>query len=168
MPTAIVATPGAANANSYVTRTEANTYFGDRLHSSAWTAASDADKDAALLWSTKLLDRSVRLNGERSTTTQALNWPRTGMEDESGNEIADDVVPQVVKDVQCELAMLLIGTDRSLENAASAAGLTSLRAGPVSLGFKDEIKINIVPDTLISMFPVGWVWSQVPYPLVVS
>lgn len=169
MPSAIVVTVGDASANSYATRAEGNTYFGDRLHASAWSSATDANKDAALLWAAKLLDRSVQLNGTRATATQALNWPRDGMEDESGNPIANTVVPQVVKDVQCELAILLLSSDRSLENQASAQGLTSLKAGPVSLAFKDKIKVNIVPDTLIAMFPVSWLGSTlVPYPLVVS
>ena len=169
MPTAIVATPGASNANSYVTLAEANTYFGDRLHVSAWTSATDNDKNAALLWAAKLLDRSVMINGTRASTTQALNWPRDGMEDESGNEIDNTVVPQVVKDVQCEMALLLLSSDRSLENQASAQGLTSLKAGPVALSFKDTIKVNIVPDTLLAMFPVSWLGSTlVPHPIVVS
>src|SRR5690606_1035655 len=37
MATAIVATVGAANANSYVSEAEADTYFGDRLNATAWT-----------------------------------------------------------------------------------------------------------------------------------
>lgn len=169
MPSAIVETVGASNANSYGTLAEANTYFGDRLHASAWTSATNDNKTAALLWAAKLLDRSVVLNGTRASATQALNWPRDGMEDESGNEIANNVVPQVVKDVQFELAILLLSSDRSLENQASAQGLTSLKAGPVSLSFKDKIEVNIVPNTLIAMFPISWLGSTlVPHPLVVS
>ena len=167
MPT-IVETPGATNANSYVTRAQADTYFSERLHSSAWTSASGDTKDAALVWAAKLLDRTVRYNGSKTSSSQSMAWPRSGMVDESGNEIADTVIPQTIKDVQCELAMLLIGTDRSLENQASAQGLTSLRAGPVSLSFKDEIKVNVVPDTLMAMMPIEWLWSKTPYPVVVS
>jgi hypothetical protein len=37
----IVATPGAANANSYNTLAEATTYFGNRVHATDWTGSSD-------------------------------------------------------------------------------------------------------------------------------
>src|SRR5712691_5596582 len=99
----LVATPGAANANSYATVLEAAAYFADRLPLvPPWSAV--ADQTAALLMATRVLDlmavarRTLRISkggtryfytsrawtGAPATTTQALAWPRTGMYDLNG------------------------------------------------------------------------------------
>ena len=48
MTITIIATPGASNANSYVTLANAETFFESRLHKTDWTDATDANKNIAL------------------------------------------------------------------------------------------------------------------------
>lgn len=167
MPT-IVATAGAVDANSYVTLAEAETYMTTRLHITTWTAATNTQKESALIWATRLVDRTLRFNGAKASDTQALVWPRTGLVDESGVDVSSSSVPQIIKDLQVEMSLLLLSADRTAESQAGAAGLTSLRAGPVTLAFKDEIVVKQVPDTLVATLPVEWVWRATPYPLVVN
>jgi hypothetical protein len=167
MPT-IVATAGASNANSYVTLAEAETYMETRLHKTAWEDAESSEKEAALIWAARLIDRTMRFNGTKVASTQALAWPRSGLTDESGFAVAENSVPQIIKDLQVELAFLLLSSDRTAESSVGAQGITDIKAGPVSLSFKDEITIKTVPDTLLATIPVEWTWRKVPYPLVVS
>lgn len=167
MPT-IVETAGAANANSFVSLAEAETYMESRLHKTTWEDAEQSDKEAALIWAARLINRTVRFNGTKASDLQAMAWPRTGLVDESGFTVSSTSVPQTIKDLQVELAFLLLSSDRTAENEAGAAGLTSLRAGPVSLSFKDEIKVKQIPDTLLETLPIEWVWRATPYPLVVN
>lgn len=165
MPT-IIATSGAANANSYVTLAEANTYMESRLHKDAWDDEGSGEKEAALIWAGRIIDRTIRYSGTKSSSTQSMAWPRDGLTDDSGASVT--TVPQIIKDLQVEMAFLLLSTDRTAESEAGAAGLTSLRAGPVTLSFKDDITVKQVPDTLLAMLPVNWVWVATPYPLVVN
>ncbi len=75
----IVATPKSASANSYITRANAQSYFDARLYVDAWTDAANTDKDKALAAATTRLDQEKWL-GLPKTTTQALKWPRSGVE----------------------------------------------------------------------------------------
>ena len=168
MPT-IVTTVGAANANSYVAVADADTYMASRLHAEAWVDDADnTEKEAALIWAARLIDTTVRFNGTKVTSTQSMAWPRAGLTDESGYDVSENAIPQIIKYLQMELALLLLTTDRTKESQAAAAGLTSLRAGPVSLSFKDEIQVKQVPDTLMAMLPMEWVWQPIPNILVVN
>lgn len=157
---ALVATAGAANSNSYLTLAEANTYFEGRLHTTVWTAATDPQKEAALIWATRLIDSEICFIGEASGATQALAWPRSGMTNRNGFDIADNVVPNELKYATAELALLLLSSDRTLESEAAAAGLSRLKAGPVELGFKDEIKSNPVPDGVRTILVKDWLCPE--------
>jgi len=78
---ALDATLKGASANSYASRANANTYFGDRLGvATTWDGASDASKDASLVMSTRYLD-NMMYRGERTTTTQKLSFPRQFLPD---------------------------------------------------------------------------------------
>jgi len=74
MPT-VIATVGASNANSFVTVAEGDTYCDARLNASAWTDAEDDDKAKAVIEATRELSAKMWV-GSKSTTAQALAWPR--------------------------------------------------------------------------------------------
>jgi hypothetical protein len=168
MPSAIVATAGAANANSYLTRAEADIYFGDRLFASRWTGASNDNKDQALLWATKLIDATIIFTGEKTAASQALEWPRTGMLDRNGDAVSTSTIPQLLKDITAEVALTLLASDRLAESDASVQGLSSLRAGPVTLTFKESIPApKAVAETIYNMFVFSWIWRAIPGPLIV-
>lgn len=138
---AIIATPGAADANSYGTEAEADDYFETRLHSEAWDAA---DTEAALINATRLLDAYICWTGSAVDAVQALAWPRTGMLSKNGFPIPTsgaDSIPIQLKYAQFELALLLAAEeDRTLENEIAVSGLNKLKVGPVELGWKDGIE----------------------------
>ncbi len=102
MPT-LVATIGAANANSYLTHAEANAYFDERLPLSVpWVASG---QEAALIMATRTLNALAQplktlfpgppayyrirrqWTGAAATTTQRLAWPRVQMYDQNGNAL---------------------------------------------------------------------------------
>ena len=72
---ALDATVKGTSSNSYATRANAVAYAGDRLGQAAWSAASDSDKDKSLIMATRYLDQLL-WRGERTTSTQALSFPR--------------------------------------------------------------------------------------------
>lgn len=142
MPT-LIATAGAADANSFVTVAAADTYLDGRLAVTAWTGATADDKARALISATATLD-TLAYVGKRTTDTQALAWPRTYAlrPDPPYNAATDDIyfgtteVPQRVKDATCVLAVAyLAGGTSSLTALDNDAGVVSKTVGPLSKTF---------------------------------
>ena len=81
MAITIVATAGAANANSYLTLSDAQDLIDGLMEDDdvvAWGTATTDQKNSALYSATQRIDRE-RFLGARATDTQALQWPRTGV-----------------------------------------------------------------------------------------
>jgi hypothetical protein len=186
MPT-IIATPGAANANSYETHAEANAYFADRIPvTPPWVASG---QEAFLITATRMLEAYARprkvlvpeqggvaayyrvmpqWTGAPATATQRLAWPRVGMFDGNGNAIDPAVIPQELKDAESELAGYLKKADRTLENDVIAQGITSLRAGSVSLAFKENLVQQVIPPAVYALMPYGWLTDELVVPALAA
>ncbi len=81
MAVTIVATIGAANANSYLTIATADNIIEGLVEDDdvvAWASATTDQKNRALYTSAQRLDRE-RFLGAKATDTQAMQWPRTGV-----------------------------------------------------------------------------------------
>jgi hypothetical protein len=81
MSISIVATAGSASANSFVTEAEAIAYAALRLNlPSGWATVSGStcteNEKKALIEATRDLSRLV-YGGTRTTSVQALSWPRS-------------------------------------------------------------------------------------------
>jgi hypothetical protein len=99
---------GLATADSYLSVTDANSYFTN-LNNTTWVG-SDAEKEAALRKATSYLDATYVWIGYILKTTQSLNWPRTSATDSQGRDL-DNSVPQKVKDACAELALASLTDD---------------------------------------------------------
>jgi hypothetical protein len=136
MAITIDATVGGANANSYQTLADAQAIVDGMVQDAdvtAWAAATTDAKNRALYTATQRLDRE-RFIGARSTDTQALQWPRTGVRkpDTYINTYAvgfpfrittdyytDTEIPDQIKKAQVMLAVYL-------NNNVDGLGLTGL------------------------------------------
>jgi hypothetical protein len=176
----IIATPGSSVANSYETHAEANAFFDERIPlNPPWLASGE---DAVLIMACRALNTNFQPSkryvpgegnnlphyvqrrtwtGWPATTTQVLPWPRAGMYDWNGNPIPSDVIPQALKDAQSEMAGQLLAGDRTLDNDVIVQGLTSVRAGSVSLGFKQTILPQVVPDAVLNLIPPSWLTDEI-------
>jgi hypothetical protein len=67
--------------NSYADVADGDAHFAGHLYASAWTAATSDRKAAALVMATRLLDSQFQFNGSRTSTSQALQWPRAECSD---------------------------------------------------------------------------------------
>jgi hypothetical protein len=132
----LIVTPGGADSNSYATLVEADAYHDTRLHNSEWTGATDSVKEAALIWATRTLDANFYWDGRKSTETQALDWPRSGVTDSDGYSIDSDIVPIQVKYAESELAFLLIKNDRTLAVDPNQDGVKELKINGIMLKFE--------------------------------
>jgi len=147
---ALNATLSASDANSYVTRADADAYFADRMHSSAWTALDDAVKDSLLVTSSQMLDWYINWKGDKATVAQSMQWPRTGAIRPDGTEIDDDVLPPEVKTAVYEQALVSIETDRMTDDPL--AGIGQLRAGSLMIKAgaekPNDTNADAVPDQI--------------------
>jgi hypothetical protein len=97
-------TISGANSNSYVTITEADSYFeGNPFFGSQWVSKSDSEKEYWLKSSARSLDRMYTYIGSRAYLGQALEFPR-----EINNSAHPfDVVERRIMDAQLELIVLM-------------------------------------------------------------
>jgi len=126
---ALIATIGASDANSYVSLSEANAYFLDRVHSSDWEDFEDKTK--VLVTSSQMLDWYVKWKGTKQTTTQNMLWPRTAAIRRDGTVIDEDTIPSEVKVAVYELALSSLEEDRTLDDPL--AGIGKLAAGSLMI-----------------------------------
>lgn len=114
MAVTLVVETGAvvSGANTFISKTDADTYHEYRGHAS-WALASEANRNIALINGADYLCRKYRLawKGARYDEDQALCWPRSGVSNEDGVALDYDVIPQAVKDAQCEAALIYLTED---------------------------------------------------------
>lgn len=101
---------GLAAANSYVSVADADTHHTDRGNTT-WTAASNGDKEVALVKATDYVDKRFgrRFRGYRTSKDQGLEWPRISAFDNDDYLLADvdDIPRQLVKAVS-EYALIAL------------------------------------------------------------
>jgi hypothetical protein len=147
---------GASNANSYASAADGDVYHEAHLYPTAWTGASQATKEAALVMATRLIDGVYQFNGRKVSSAQALQWPRakaidpdgpnsTELFGATGRYFAEDAVPVAVVNATCEVARELIKADST--DATDAEGLQSISiAGALNLVFDKRDQQEKIPE----------------------
>ncbi len=102
------ATGTTASANSYISLADANTYFSDR-NNSTWSAATDANKEFALINAWQYMDNAFSFLGLKLTSTQTTKWPRDSAYDPSGYEYSG--IPVNLTYAQSEYALRALSAD---------------------------------------------------------
>lgn len=110
---ALIVTPGAEDAESYLSVAEFKAYCDAVGYS--YSSASDTQIEQALRRGARWLDGSYgrRFIGLPTEAGQALEWPRTGAE-YRGSELPDDAIPKRIKDACAEAAFAEMGEPGSL------------------------------------------------------
>jgi hypothetical protein len=138
-------TPKTTPTEYYATVEEADTFFEDRLGTTVWDAATDADKLKALKMATKTID-ALPLAGFKLVSTQDLAFPRKYLRtgsispwnvtiygDEYGCVYTSEAVPQEVVNACClEAAALLAhyaSTDKQERLSVREQGIKSYSLG---------------------------------------
>lgn len=141
MPT-VIATPGAPDANSYVTVDEANAYFGDAFGRGLWAAATTADREALVITASRYLDQYVNWYGVPTDPDQSMGWPR------SGTSYPNDQIPSKLKYATFELAYYI------LEGGGLAFAqqtVDSVKVGPISVDFSKNSTDAGIPSFIESL-----------------
>jgi hypothetical protein len=152
MPATIVATAGAADANSYVTLEDAKVYVATMLHAEPWHSVQDADRIVALIRATRLLDQTYDWYGVRTVSgTQSLAFPRQGVRRQDVTEFDEEIffeedeIPVWLEEAATELAVHLLGGNREGDQSAQ---LSSVNFGGLSANFAGTSKAALIPDAV--------------------
>lgn len=151
---ALVTTPGASNANSYLGYTEADAYFALRPYSTKWTAANTATKEQVLAYATSLLDQSFSWGGYIASQTQALRWPRVGLLDLDQRLVDSLTIPARVKNACCELALAFLARDRTKESPLAGKGIDSAKLGEMAITVSkpgENTTPPLIPDLVVTL-----------------
>lgn len=98
---------GKADANSYASLTDLQTFFGNRGWS--YNGFTPEEQEAALVAATDYIERRSRWStGTKGSKEQALSWPRSGAYDRHGYLIDSDEVPTAVVNATLEGAHLVL------------------------------------------------------------
>ena len=125
---------GKTDANSYAAVADGDAYHDGYLYATAWTGATTANKEKALVFATRLIDAEFRFKGLKANVTQALQWPRAECRDPDGTDyLASDAVPSAVVQATCELARELLIKDRT--SAPPGEGLKYQNVGSTQTGY---------------------------------
>ena len=63
---------GLANANSYASAADGDTYHAGHYYASVWTSATTGNKEIALVMATRLIDASYQFNGFKKGSVQRV------------------------------------------------------------------------------------------------
>lgn len=103
---------GLEDATSYVSVADADTYYTiDANFTATWAARTTTQKQHRLAWASRILDQKVTWKGDKYVEESGLRWPREGVYDRDGVEIANDVVPLAVVQATLEFAKFLQEND---------------------------------------------------------
>lgn len=176
MPSTLITTPGAPDANAYCTVIEADAYHDDLPRPEVrlvWTASTPDDKSRAILSATRLIDRAVEFEGARRTWTQPLAWPRyvtvpiglgygvLGGWVTTEYYIDPTTIPDRVKQATAEYARQLINEDRTMDSEVGNQGIKSLKADVLEIVFQDGLTSKPIPDAVALLLTglgsvIGW------------
>lgn len=134
-------TLAGANSNTYISLINANTYFDARLHTTAWTdALTDDIRNRALAMATKRIDQET-FYGTRSTDIQKLAFPRDGLGDLDSVEL-DGIIPEMLKDATCELAIYMISNDMS-KPSVDTSNMSEVAVGSIKVKYAIDKNDNV-------------------------
>jgi len=165
MAVTVIATPGAPNANSFQTVAEIDLYYQGRVPAATrdeWLDADSEDKDAAAVMATNLMTTGISWTGYQTTVEQSLPWPRNSMWSRNGqNWIDSGVIPMEVKMAHAELSRVLLKADRLEESDIIRQGLIGMKAGPISMTFRDDqyTQPPVIPTYITDFLVPSWIES---------
>ena len=128
---------GLATAETYLSVTDALAYHSERGNT-PWATITTAQQEQALRRATEYMLQVYRgrWKGIRMLSTQALDWPRSGvyLESPSGTDdlVADNIVPVEVERACAELAILAAAGPLL---APTTQGVVSESIGPISVTY---------------------------------
>jgi hypothetical protein len=141
---------GLTNSTSYATVEYADDYFDvDRVFEPTWDAYTTEQKQELLGWATRALDQKVVWKGVRTTSTQALAWPRCGVYNRYGELIGDDEMPEQLRQATVEFAKYMAATDPTTGSGVDY--IKAVKLDVLEVEYMDGTSQTSIPNFLNSI-----------------
>lgn len=133
---------GVTNANSFVNVEDARAYAEAR----GTELPADDDEVASMLIraSDYLEAQECRYQGKRTSSSQALAWPRTGVL-LNCDALPSNVIPKSLIAAQVQLAMAINAGFDLQPNVSPQDYVTREKVGPIETEYADPTKVGIMP-----------------------
>jgi hypothetical protein len=145
---ALDASIGTTTANSYALVAEADAYYVDMFNRPLWASSSNANKEAALVTASRMLDYYTDWVGTPVTDVQAMGWPRDSAYNQVGTLYSNTAIPMPVKFAVYELAYYI------LENGGLSFAqqvIDEVRVSSINVKFSENGVIAGIPDYIMSL-----------------
>lgn len=153
---------GLSTANALISVAEADQITENYGNSTDWSDATDPQKENAIRQATRYLNLHYIWSGRKIFKTQGCQFPRYELYDEDDNSVANNVIPDRVKEACAYLALQVIEGDVLLEDfeRESAVKKTVDKIGPLTemreyVGSESPEKTYQVVDALVLPFIIG-------------
>ena len=122
--------------NSYVPRTQANTYLDESVRGAPWKDVSGADRDRALISAFREIEKAKYVGVRTGGDAQVTQFPRDGIVNcDDIDRSGDSPAPIEVQEAQMEYAFEL-SQDPTLETSSgSGSNVKSVGAGTAKVAF---------------------------------
>ena len=105
---------GVTGANSYITSAQATTYH-DNHGNTDWTSDADTRTSSCIRGASWLDNYFLGMwKGAKTSSSQAMQWPRQEVTDEDGESIGSGTIPQRIKDANA-LAALAVPKEQQVD-----------------------------------------------------
>jgi|GEM_PF-2426778 len=139
-----------SDATSYCSVEFADDYVeANHFASADWLAQTEEEKERLLVRASKFIDVRFKWNGQRVDQDSGLRWPRSGVFDEDGFQIADDVIPRVLQEAVAEFATYLMSEDWTAPRDADQ--FKEVQVDVVDIKYNTDFRRAYVPQTIIAM-----------------
>lgn len=139
---AIISTPSAENANSFVDLAFAEAFFSTKFGADAWDTFSTPNKEKLLVSATEAVN-VYNFGGQKTVRTQALEWPRQFLTDPAGYALSSTDIPLNLKKAVCEMAYWIWTEEDRIMSDNEIRQLESMKVGPLDV--KVSAKATVVP-----------------------
>ena len=155
MAATINATIKDANANSYVTLTEANAYFETVPDSTTWDNKTVDQKNRSLIAATRWIDSFVFF-GNRCDRGQSLKFPRNNYHVDEV-ELTCQTIPNNIKYAQFELARALANDpDAMTGNVGTNGNIAEAKLGDLQVKYNTSTQGVGSINNVLDVYP----WLQ--------
>lgn len=137
-----------AGATSYVSVAEADDYYTiDPNFSATWAGLTTTVKQHLLAWSTRILDQKTDWKGYvTDATVQELRWPRTYVYARDNVLIADNKIPEQLKEAVFELAKWLYTNDPT--TGQDVDWLKRMKVDVIEIEWQENASQNSFPSII--------------------
>lgn len=131
-------TIGAAEYEVYADLATADLYLAAEPNAATWREGDEEENSRALVSATRILNRAPWA-GEKTDSSQALAWPRTGT---GVDGVEDDLIPQAIIDASIELANAIRNGYDAANQASTASGTKRQKAGSVEIEYFSSVSVD--------------------------